>query len=50
MKLLTEEIKAKIPKLYSTEDVPLNDKLLVCKFFTPDSSKGINTSEFIHIL
>jgi hypothetical protein len=38
MKLLTEEIKAKLPKLYSTEEIPLEEKILVCKFFTPDSS------------
>lgn len=35
MKLLTEELKKKIPPLYSTETVPLEDKVFVCKFFCP---------------
>jgi hypothetical protein len=38
MQLLTEEIKSKLPKLYATEGIPLEKKVLVCKFFTPDSS------------
>jgi len=46
MKLLTEQIKAKLPKLYATEDVPTKDKLLVCKFFTPDSSWTWYATEF----
>jgi len=37
MKLLTKEILNKLPKLYSTDGIPLNEKLVVCKFFTPDS-------------
>jgi hypothetical protein len=35
MKLLTEEIKKRLPKLYATESIPLKDKVCVCKFFTP---------------
>ena len=35
MQLLTDEIKAKLPKLYSTENVPAKDKAFVCKFFNP---------------
>ena len=35
MKLLTEVIKKKLPKLYSTESIPLRDKVCICKFFTP---------------
>ncbi len=35
MKLLTEEIKKKLPKLYATEKIPLHDKVCICKFFTP---------------
>jgi hypothetical protein len=38
MKLLTKEIRERLPKLYSTEDTPLEEKTVVCKFFTPDSS------------
>ena len=35
MKLLTAEIKKKLPKLYSTEKVAVEDKVAVCKFFDP---------------
>jgi hypothetical protein len=38
MKLLTKELRAKLPKLYETEDVPVEEKTVVVKFFTPDSS------------
>lgn len=33
MKLLTKAIVSKIPKLYSTEEIPTQDKIIVCKFF-----------------
>ena len=36
MKLLTQEIKKRLPKLYETEHVPLEEKIVACKFFTPD--------------
>lgn len=35
MKLLTQELKKKIPSLYSTDSVPLKDKEAICKFFNP---------------
>jgi len=35
MKLLTDEIKAILPSLYSTEDIKCEDKVFVCKFFNP---------------
>jgi hypothetical protein len=35
MKLLTDEIKAKLPALGSTEMTPCDDKVFVCKFFNP---------------
>lgn len=38
MKLLTKELRAKLPKLYETEDVPVEEKTAVVKFFTPDGS------------
>jgi len=38
MKLLTEKIKKRLPKLYETENVPLEEKLVHAKLFTPDSS------------
>ena len=38
MKLLTKEIRERLAKLYSTEDTPLEEKIVECKFFTPDSN------------
>lgn len=38
MKLLTKVIEKKLPALYSTEDIPMEDKKFICKFFTPDSN------------
>lgn len=36
MRLLTEELRAQLPKLYAQEQV--QDKIVHAKFFTPDSS------------
>lgn len=38
MKLLTKLLEKKLPPLYSTEDVPLADKVAIVKFFTPNSN------------
>jgi len=38
MKLLTKELIAKLPELYATEDVELEDKLILAKLFTPWST------------
>ena len=35
MQLLTDEIKTTLPSLYSTEDTPVHEKQIVCKFFNP---------------
>jgi len=35
MKLLTPEIIRALPSLYTTEAVRLQDKIVICKFFTP---------------
>jgi hypothetical protein len=35
MKLLTKAVLASLPKLYSTDDIPLEEKIAVCKFFDP---------------
>lgn len=35
MKLLTKEIEKKLPSMYSTEDVSLQNKKLIAKFFCP---------------
>ena len=38
MKLLTEELKKKLPPLYATENVEVEDKVALIKFFHPMSS------------
>lgn len=38
MKLLTKKIIAALPTFNSTEPIPLNEKIVICKFFTPDSN------------
>ena len=38
MKLLTKALEARLPKLGATEDVPLPEKRIVCKFFYLGSS------------
>ena len=38
MMLITKAIEAKIPALYSTENVPTDEKAIAVKFFTPDSN------------
>jgi len=38
MKLMTKAIERKIPELYATEDVALEDKVCVVKFFMPTGS------------
>ena len=35
MELLTDEIKKALPKLYSTEEIPVDQKEIICKFFNP---------------
>lgn len=35
MKLLTKELTTKLPKLYSTDSIPLEEKEIICKFFNP---------------
>lgn len=37
MKLLTKKIIKALPSLYSTDNVPLEEKVVICKFFTPDN-------------
>lgn len=44
MKLLTKELRDKLPPLYATEDE--EDPLVICKFFTPDSSWSWFAIEF----
>ena len=33
MKLLTKALEARLPKLGATEDIPLREKRIICKFF-----------------
>ena len=44
MQLLTDKIKAALPSLYSTEDIPCEDKKVVVKFFNP---MGAQTWEIV---
>ena len=37
MKLLTKAIISELPPIYATDALPLNDKIVICKFFSPDS-------------
>ena len=39
MQLLTDKIKSILPALYSTEDIPCDEKKIVCKFFNPVGSQ-----------
>ena len=38
MKLLTQAIIRKLPKIYATESIPLEEKPIICKFFNPIGS------------
>jgi len=46
MKLLTKEIKSKLPPLYANENVPTKDVMVQVKFFTPDSNWTWYATEF----
>ena len=35
MKLITKDIEKKIPKLYDTENIPMEDKVAYVKYFNP---------------
>jgi hypothetical protein len=35
MKLLTQAIKKALPLLYATDKIPLEEKIVICKFFMP---------------
>lgn len=37
MILLTPELRQQLPPIYSTENLPKEEKRAICKFFTPDS-------------
>ena len=45
MKLLTDEIKAILPPLYRTENIPLEHKELIVKFFNPLGSQTWEITE-----
>lgn len=38
MKLLTKEIIEALPPIYATENIKLEDKIVICKFFSPVSN------------
>lgn len=35
MQLLTQQIKDALPLLYVTDNIPLEDKIVICKFYLP---------------
>ena len=37
MKLITKDLQSKFPALYSNEDNPVGDHMVIAKFFTPDA-------------
>lgn len=46
MELLTQELRAKLPKLYAHEDTPPSQVPVVVKFFTPDGAWTWYATEF----
>lgn len=38
MKLITKEIEKKLPKIYETDGIPVEEKTVIVKFFCPWSS------------
>jgi len=46
MKLLTKELRAKLPKLYETENTPVEEKTAIVKFFQPWGSWTWYATEF----
>lgn len=46
MKLLTKELEKKLPRLYSTENTPLEEKTVIVKFFTPFSNWAWYATEY----
>jgi len=38
MTLLTKKIIDALPPLYATDGIPLEEKVVICKFFTPDAN------------
>lgn len=46
MKLLTQEIRKRIPELYATEDTPIGEKVIHAKFFHPFSNMTWYACEF----
>ncbi len=46
MKLLTKEILKKFDSVGSQEDLPLDDKLIICKFFNPTGAGTWYATEY----
>jgi hypothetical protein len=38
MKLLTADIRKRLPALYATDGMPAKDRKIICKFFSPYSN------------
>tara|TARA_S200000501_G_scaffold92736_1_gene86045 strand:+ start:3535 stop:3870 length:336 start_codon:yes stop_codon:yes gene_type:complete len=46
MKLMTQEIRKRIPELYSTDNTPIGERVIHAKFFHPWSKLTWYASEF----
>lgn len=45
MKLLTKELKKQIPPMYTNEDIPVEEQVVVAKFFAPWSAYTLYVTE-----
>ena len=46
MKLITKELEKTLPKLYATEDIKTENKIVQIKYFTPDSNWSWYVTEY----
>ena len=46
MKLLTKELEKMLPKLYATENIKAEEKIVHIKYFTPDSNWSWYITEY----
>ena len=46
MKLLTKKLREQFPRINGTDNIPLGEKRIIAKFFTPDSSLTWYAVEF----
>ena len=46
MELLTKELEKRLPKLYATENIKAEEKIVHIKYFTPDSNWSWYVTEY----